>query len=85
MNEKILIVEDEMIVATDLRILLERNNYIVTGIARSFEKAVESIKNNPPDIVLLDIFLTGKLTGIDLAKELKEEKDCLHLSFCQCK
>jgi DNA-binding NtrC family response regulator len=33
MNEKILIVEDEMIVATDLRILLERNHYTVTGIA----------------------------------------------------
>jgi DNA-binding NtrC family response regulator len=74
MNEKILIVEDEMIVATDLRILLERNHYTVTGIARSFEKAIELIKDNRPDIVLLDIFLTGKLTGIDLARVLKNDK-----------
>lgn len=73
MNEKILIVEDEMIVATDLRMLLEKNNYSVTGIARSYEKAVESIEKAKPEMVLLDIFLTGKLTGIDLAKKLKEE------------
>ncbi|MEO6894316.1 MAG: sigma 54-interacting transcriptional regulator [Ginsengibacter sp.] len=74
MNRKILIVEDEMIVATDLRMMLERNNFIVTGIARSFEKAIESIEKEKPDMVLLDIFLTGKLTGIDIAKKLKEER-----------
>ena len=73
MNRKILIVEDEMIVATDLRMMLERNNFIVTGVARSYEKAVESIANERPEMVLLDIFLTGKLTGIDLAKKLKQE------------
>ncbi|MEO7043891.1 MAG: sigma 54-interacting transcriptional regulator [Ferruginibacter sp.] len=73
MNRKILIVEDEMIVATDLRMLLEKNKYIVTGIARSYEKAVEFIEKEKPDMVLLDIFLTGKLTGIDLAKKLKEK------------
>ncbi len=73
MTEKLLIVEDEMIVATDLRMLLERNKYSVTGIARSYEKAVELIEKEKPDMVLLDIFLTGKLTGIDLAKRLKEE------------
>ena len=54
MNEKILIVEDEMIVATDLRMLLEKNKYTVTGIARSYEKAAELIKETKPDIVLLD-------------------------------
>lgn len=73
MNRKILIVEDEMIVATDLRMMLERNNFTVTGIARSYEKAIESIAKSRPEMVLLDIFLTGNLTGIDLAKKLKEE------------
>src|SRR6185437_5493261 len=73
MNRKILIVEDEMIVATDLRMMLERNNFIVTGIARSYEKALELIAEGKPEMVLLDIFLTGKLTGIDLAKKLKEK------------
>jgi response regulator of citrate/malate metabolism len=77
MAEKLLIVEDEMIVATDLRMLLERNKYRVTGIARSYEKAMELIENEKPNMVLLDIFLTGKLTGIDLAKKLKQQ----HIGF----
>ncbi len=73
MPEKILIVEDEMIVATDLRLVLEKNGYDVTGIARSYEKAIELISQKKPDVVLLDIFLTGTLTGIDIAKKLQEE------------
>ncbi len=73
MQEKILIVEDELIVATDLRLLLEEKGFTVCGIARSYEKAVEMIEEVKPDMVLLDIFLTGTLTGIDLAKRLKEE------------
>lgn len=62
-----------MIVATDLRLLLEKNRYAVTGIARSYEKAIELIDKEKPDMVLLDIFLTGTLTGIDLAKRLRED------------
>src|SRR5664279_1282977 len=73
MPEKILIVEDEMIVATDIRLLLERNGYKVIGIARSYDKAIELIQQEKPGMVLLDIFLTGTLTGIDLAKKLREE------------
>jgi DNA-binding NtrC family response regulator len=72
MQEKILIVEDEMIVATDLRLVLEKNKYKVTGIARSYDKAIELIKAETPDIVMLDIFLTGTLTGIDIAMKLNE-------------
>lgn len=74
MPDKVLIVEDEMIVATDLRLVLEKNNYKVIGIARSYEKAFELIQQEKPGIVLLDILLTGSLTGIDIAKKLREEK-----------
>src|ERR1700712_5041556 len=73
MHEKILIVEDELIVATDLRLILERKGFTVCGVARSYEAAMEIIEKSKPDIVLLDIFLTGSLTGIDIAKKLKEE------------
>ncbi len=72
MPDKVLIVEDEMIVATDLRLVLEKNNYKVIGVARSYEKAFEIVRQEKPDMVLLDIFLTGSLTGIDIAKRLKE-------------
>jgi DNA-binding NtrC family response regulator len=73
MNQKILIVEDQFIEANDLRLILERAGYKVSGIARSVPIALDLIKEDRPDIVLLDIFLKGKLTGIDLAIQLREE------------
>jgi transcriptional regulator with GAF, ATPase, and Fis domain/AmiR/NasT family two-component response regulator len=68
---RILIVEDEFIVANDLRIILERAGYVVVGIAASFEEAEISIAQVAPDIVLLDIMLHGHKTGIDVAAILK--------------
>jgi DNA-binding NtrC family response regulator len=70
MKEKILIVEDEFIVANDLKIMLIRAGYQVTGIASSVVQARKLIESNKPDWVLLDIMLKGDLTGIDLAWEL---------------
>lgn len=72
MKEKILIVEDEFIVANDLHLTLERAGYPVCGIASSVIEAREIITKEKPFLVLLDIHLKGKLNGIDLAKELKE-------------
>jgi transcriptional regulator with GAF, ATPase, and Fis domain len=68
---RILIVEDEFVVANDLRIILERAGYVVVGIASSFEEAHISIEQYAPDIVLLDIMLQGNKTGIDVAAILK--------------
>jgi len=70
MKEKILIVEDQFIEADYLRLMLTQAHYMVTGIARSVAQAEEMIIKERPDFVLLDIFLKGKLTGIDLAKKL---------------
>ena len=73
MNKKILIVEDQFVEANDLQLILKKAGYIVCGIARSVPIAMEMIKNERPDFVLLDIFLKGKLTGVDLAKHLRKE------------
>lgn len=72
MHEKILIVEDELIVAGDIRILLEKTGYKVCGIARSVNRALEIIHSEKPFLVLLDIYLQGNLTGMDLAVQLNE-------------
>ncbi|HEX9513911.1 MAG TPA: sigma 54-interacting response regulator [Puia sp.] len=72
-KEKILIVEDQFVEANDLRLMLEKAGYTVCGIARSVPKALEILKEEKPGLVLLDIFLKGRLTGIDLAKQLREE------------
>ncbi|MHA4847240.1 sigma 54-interacting transcriptional regulator [Flavitalea antarctica] len=71
-NKKILIVEDELIVANDLRLTLEKAGYIVSGIAASFQEALNIVQIQQPDLVLLDIYLKGKLTGIDLARQLRQ-------------
>jgi len=70
--KKILIVEDQFVEADYLRILLTNSGYIVCDIARSVVQAEEIIQRQRPDFVLLDIFLKGKLTGIDLAIQLQK-------------
>jgi DNA-binding NtrC family response regulator len=72
MNKKILIVEDQFIEANHLRIMLQRADYEVCSVAKSVEQAEEILENEKPDLVLLDIFLMGKRTGIDLAVQLRE-------------
>lgn len=73
MNKKVLIVEDQFVEANDLQLMLRKAGYEVCGIARSVPIAREMIKKEKPGLVLLDIFLKGTLTGIDLAGELAEE------------
>jgi DNA-binding NtrC family response regulator len=70
---KILIVEDQFIEANHLRIMLNNAGYLVTAIARTMEEARKKISEDRPHLVLLDIFLSGDKTGIDLAKFLREE------------
>ncbi|MGF7042613.1 sigma-54-dependent transcriptional regulator [Mucilaginibacter lappiensis] len=72
MNTKILIVEDQFIEADNLRSILRKAGYIVCKIARSVPEALQISDDEKPDLVLLDIHLKGNLTGIDLAKTLKE-------------
>lgn len=73
MKQKILIVEDFFVEANHLRILLTRAGYEVTGIARTFESADEAIRQDHPEIVLVDIFLAGQKTGVDLARLLNRQ------------
>jgi transcriptional regulator with GAF, ATPase, and Fis domain len=72
-QQTILIVEDEFAVANDLRQILEKAGYRVSGIAFSVAKALEINLQCRPDLVLLDIYLKGPQTGIDLAHQLSKE------------
>jgi CheY-like chemotaxis protein len=71
--QTVLIVEDEFAVANDLRRILEKAGYRVSGIAFSVAKALELNEQQRPDLVLLDIHLKGPLTGIDLARKLTQD------------
>lgn len=67
---KILVVEDEAIVALDIERQLEDLGYSVTGLAASGEEAICQIKETRPDLVLMDIRLRGELDGVQTAEQL---------------
>ncbi len=64
---KILIVEDEAIIADDLRYILEDFDYAVTDFAVGYTEAIAALTREKPDLVLLDITIRGEKDGIDLA------------------
>ena len=70
---KILIVEDESIVAKDIHFSLNKLGYSICGIASSGDKALELAQREQPDMVLMDIMLKGDKNGIDTAVEIKEK------------
>jgi DNA-binding response OmpR family regulator len=69
---KVLIVEDEQLVAFDMRDSLTRNGYTVTDIAITATEAIASFQRNPADIVLMDVLIKGELDGIETAKKMRE-------------
>ena len=69
---KILIVEDEAIVALDLQLRLQRRGYTVEAVYNS-EDAIQVAETMLPDLVLMDIRLHGKMDGIDVADILTEQ------------
>ena len=68
----ILIVEDEYIIANDLELILQQAAHPVLGVADSVAEARALLARQRPDMVLLDIYLRGKQTGIELAGDLEE-------------
>lgn len=74
-NVSVLVVEDENIVAKDIQQILLKMGYKVIGTASSGEKAKEILKENQPDIILMDIMLKGNMSGIDTAEYVKEIYD----------
>ena len=74
LKAKILIVEDQFIEAKSLNVILTNAGYATCTIARSVNAALSIIENEKPDLVLVDIFLQGEGTGIDLGKILNEKK-----------
>lgn len=65
---KILVVEDELIIAEDIQNMLDKLGYEVVGIGMDFSEGVSLLETTRPDIVLTDITLGGSKDGIDLAK-----------------
>ncbi|HKK48527.1 MAG TPA: EAL domain-containing protein [Alkalispirochaeta sp.] len=71
-EERVLIVEDEKIIALDLQRRLEKFGYSVVALAATAEEAVEAALEYYPDIILMDIMLGGNRDGIDAAIEIHQ-------------
>ncbi len=69
-NRKVLIVEDEFSIALDIKISLEKLEYDVVGIASNYEETITYIEDKIPDIVIMDINISGDKDGITTAEEI---------------
>lgn len=64
---RVLIVEDEPVIAENIAMYLNNNDFMVSGIAYDIEEARKQLQHNTPDAVLMDINLGSEEDGIDLA------------------
>ncbi|RLA86666.1 MAG: hypothetical protein DRG58_11810 [Deltaproteobacteria bacterium] len=71
MKKRILIVEDERIIAEDLKQTLETLGYSVSAIVASGEEAINAVAAQNPDLVLMDIVLKGEMDGIAAAAQIR--------------
>jgi CheY-like chemotaxis protein len=69
-NPKVLIVEDENIIASDIRAMLEDLGYMVSAIVASGEESIQKASKMKPDLVLMDIKLKGTLDGVSAGQEI---------------
>lgn len=70
---KILIVEDELIIAEDVKNMLTYMEYEVVDVAMDYDEAIAVLETQKPDLILLDVNLNSRKDGIDLAKLINEK------------
>ena len=75
MFTNILIVEDEMIIALDLELKLKNLRHNVTGTVSTGLDAIRFVNDNEVDLIFMDIFLKGKLSGVETALIIREKYD----------
>jgi two-component system, response regulator PdtaR len=74
-GRRILIVEDEMFVAMDIELVVEKAGHQVVGFAGTADRAVALADELHPDLVLMDIRLRGERDGVDAAIEIRQRFD----------
>ena len=70
---RILVVEDQRIIALDLVNTIKRVGHEAIGIESKGEVAIEAVKNLKPDLVFMDISLAGEIDGIEAASVIREK------------
>ncbi|MFT6827611.1 MAG: DNA-binding NarL/FixJ family response regulator, partial [Roseivirga sp.] len=70
---KILIVEDDSMISSSLKEILEMLNHEVVGIAEDADTAIDLCNDQVPDLALLDIQIGGDIDGVDLAEIINDQ------------
>ncbi len=68
--KKVLIIEDEAIISFGYRLRIERMGFEVIGVARSSEEAEALLAQERPDVIIMDVYLKGPRTGLELAQQI---------------
>jgi len=71
--KEILIVEDENIIALDLKHRLQKMGYEILNIASSGEEAMLFVENKKPDLIIMDVKLKGEMDGVNIAQKIYEK------------
>src|SRR5215471_19155846 len=72
---RVLVVEDEAIVAMDVATQLEDLGYEVAGVAATGDEAIKKVASAHPDLVLMDIVLLGAIDGVEAAETIRRVFD----------
>ncbi len=72
-DKSVLIVEDAVVIAEHLKMLVENQGYRVAGVTDNGREALELVDSDPPDLILMDIKLIGDIDGIEAVRRLKEK------------
>jgi len=71
---RVLIVEDEVIIAMEIQLRLESAGFLVCGLVASGEKAILAAREKSPDVILMDITLRGPMDGLEAAERIRAER-----------
>jgi len=71
--KKILIVEDESIIAMEIESRLQKLGYEVVAIAQAGQEAIAKVKELHPELILMDIFLKGEMDGVKATEAIRKE------------
>lgn len=73
--EKVLIIEDEVIIALRFSTYFKQSGYEITDSVTTGEEAILSAKKNTPDLIIADIGLAGEINGIQAIEEIYKQKE----------
>jgi DNA-binding NarL/FixJ family response regulator len=79
---RVLIVEDERIIAMATTVSLQRMGCEVVATASTGQQAVDYAVKKKPDVVLMDIMLQGSMTGIEAARQIRDTAPDLAIIYC---